>query len=96
MSNATDTYEYITSGFCALLARLRAIDNLTDIRKRIRLNTAAREAARERICKEYAAIGTAPPSDLALSITARRVMAEVDAGRAGMSTADWLEHRDFE
>jgi len=81
MSNATETYERITSGFVNLLGRLRGNDDYSDVPRRIMLNTIARERAQERTRKEYAAIGMVPPSDLALSITARRAMAEVNAER---------------
>lgn len=88
MSNATDTYEYITSAFAALRAQLAGVDDDAEISKRIRLNTAAREAARLRAVKEYATLDLIPPSDIALSITARRLMAEIDAGQFGELPAD--------
>lgn len=79
--NATDTLERIAAGFVDLLGRLRGIDDHGNVSRRIRLNTAARERALERVRREYAANDLDAPSDLALSITARRVMAEVDAER---------------
>lgn len=81
MSNATDSYERVMAGFADLLVRLRNVDEDGDTARRIRLNTAARERELSRVRKEYEACGMEPPSDVALSITARRVMAEVDAER---------------
>lgn len=71
MSNATDSYDRVVAGFAELLHRLEHIDEDAEIRRRIKLNTAAREAAIARVRREYAAYGLVPPSDLALSITAR-------------------------
>lgn len=79
--NATDQHEYIVQGFKDLIARLEHPDEAAEISTRIRLNTAARERALERVRAEYAAYGLVLPCGLALSITARRVMAEVDAER---------------
>ena len=81
MSNATDSYDRVVAGFADLLQRLENVDEDAEIRKRIRLNTEARERAINRVWKEYAEVGMEPPSELALSLTARRVMAEVDAER---------------
>lgn len=71
MSNATDSYDRVMQGFADLLGRLRNVDEDGDTARRIRLNTVAREAAIARVRREYAAYGLQPPSDLALSITAR-------------------------
>lgn len=71
MSNATDTEERIRQGFVELLERLRA-ESVEDPSKKIRSNTEARERAQNRVWREYSAIGLLPPSDLALSVTARR------------------------
>lgn len=59
----------ISKGFVDLLSILRKEDE--DVSTRIRANTEARFAAQERVRREYAAYGIEPPSDLALSITAR-------------------------
>jgi len=72
MRNATDTRDYIVQGFKDLRARLDHQDEAAEISKRIRLNTAAREKAIARVRSEYAGLGREPPSDLALSIIARR------------------------
>lgn len=79
--NATDTYERVMSGFGDLLAQLRGVHDYSQVSNRIKANTAARELAQRRMQKEYADLGLIPPSDIALSITARRVMADVDAER---------------
>jgi len=71
LSNATDSYDRVMSGFADLLVRLRNVDEDADTARRIRLNTQARESALNRVWKEYSALGLEPPSDLALSITAR-------------------------
>lgn len=71
MTNATDSYDRVMAGFAELLIRLRNVDEDADTSRRIRLNTAAREKAIERVRREYAALGLEPPSELALSITAR-------------------------
>jgi hypothetical protein len=81
LSNATDSYERVMSGFADLLGRLRNVDEDGDTARRIRLNTEARERAINRVWREYKEVGMEPPSELALSLTARRVMAEVDAER---------------
>ena len=81
MRNATDTRDYIVQGFKDLRARLDHEDEAAEISKRIRLNTAAREQALNRVRMEYRQLGIDPPSDLALSITARREMAAIDAER---------------
>lgn len=81
MSNATDVRDYIVNGFAELQAHLRGDDDRAEIRNRIKLNTEARQRAQERTRKEYAELGMVPPSDIALSITALRVMADVDAER---------------
>ena len=60
----------ISKGFEDLLSILRKEDE--NVSARIRVNTAAREAAIERVRLEYAAYGIRPPSDLALSMTARK------------------------
>lgn len=70
--NATDAHEYVVQGFADLLKRLDAGDTKADAIARIKSNTAARERARNRVWKEYGALGLMPPSDDALSITARR------------------------
>lgn len=62
----------INKGFEDLLAELRGLDNPDDVGKRIRANTEARQAAQERVRREYAAYGIKAPSDLALSMTARK------------------------
>lgn len=72
MSNATDSYERVVQGFADLLGRLRGVDDDDAIRRRIRLNTAAREREMNRVWREYRELGLEPPSDLALSVTARR------------------------
>lgn len=61
----------ISKGFEDLLILLRK-DEHQDVSARIRSNTAAREAAQERVRREYAAYGIKPPSELALSVTARK------------------------
>jgi len=60
----------ISKGFEDLLSILRKEDE--NVSARIRANTAAREAAIERVRREYAAYGIRPPSDIALSMTARK------------------------
>lgn len=70
--NATDQREYILQGFKDLQKRISGVDDDAETRKRIRANTAAREAAMARVAAEYGALGLTPPSDLALSVTARR------------------------
>ena len=70
--NATDTRDYIVQGFKDLIARLEEGDERVSVSRRIRLNTAARERAVNRVWKEYREIGLEPPSDFALSVTARR------------------------
>lgn len=70
--SATDIDERIRTGFADLLKTLRQVDEDGDTAKRIRSNTAAREKAIARVRSEYAALRRDPPSDLALSITARR------------------------
>lgn len=70
--NATDTREYIIQGFKDLIARLEEGDERASVSRRIRLNTAARERAIARVEREYRELGLEPPSDVALSITARR------------------------
>ena len=72
MRSATDIDERIRTGFADLLKTLRQVDEDGDTAKRIRSNTAAREKAIARVRSEYAALRRDPPSDLALSITARR------------------------
>ena len=62
----------IVKGFKDLLEELREMERPDDVSKRIRANTEARQAAQERVRLEYAAYGVEPPSDLALSVTARR------------------------
>lgn len=71
MSNATDQAEYIRNGFAELIAMLDARVSEAPSHK-IRSNTEARERALNRVCREYADLGLVPPSDLALSVTARR------------------------
>lgn len=61
----------VIQGFKVLLEELRDLERPDDTSKRIRANTEAREAAQGRVRQEYAAYGLEPPSDLALSITAR-------------------------
>lgn len=61
----------ITKGFEDLLSLLRKDGEHEDVGARIRSNTAAREAAMERVRQEYAAYGVKPPCELALSMTAR-------------------------
>jgi hypothetical protein len=70
----SDTYSRarVTQGFKELLQELRELDNPDETAKRIRANTAAREAAIERVRQEYRAYGIKPPSELALSMTARK------------------------
>jgi hypothetical protein len=70
--SATDIEERIRVGFADLLKTLRHVDEDVDTANRIRSNTAAREKAIARVRSEYAGLGREPPSDLALSITARR------------------------
>lgn len=60
----------ISKGFEDLLSILRKEDE--DVSTRIRANTAARAEAIERVRQEYARYGVKPPSDLALSMTARK------------------------
>lgn len=62
----------ISKGFEDLLSLLRKDGEHEDVGARIRANTAAREAAQERVRQEYAAYGLEPPCELALSITARK------------------------
>jgi hypothetical protein len=62
----------ISKGFEDLLSLLRKDGAHEDVGARIRANTAAREAAMERVRQEYAAYGLKPPCELALSITARK------------------------
>lgn len=90
MRNATDIRDYIVQGFKDLRERLERGDETAENSKRIRLNTAAREAAIARVRSEYAAEGLEPPSELALSITARRefgIGVTVEAGSAADSNA---------
>lgn len=70
----SDSYSHarIVKGFETLLEELREFDRPGDVSKRIRANTEARQAAQERVRVEYAAYGVEPPSDLALSMTARK------------------------
>lgn len=72
MSNATDTHERIVQGFADLLQLLKSGDERDDTSKRIKSNTEARQRAGNRVWNEYGQLGLMPPSDLALSITARR------------------------
>lgn len=62
----------IAKGFEDLLSLLRKDGVNEDVGARIRSNTAAREAAVERVRREYAAYGIKPPSELALSMTTRK------------------------
>jgi hypothetical protein len=62
----------IVQGFKSLLEELRDLERPDDQSKRIRANTEARFAAQDRVRREYAAYGIEPPSDFALSITARK------------------------
>jgi hypothetical protein len=62
----------INKGFEDLLSLLRKDGEHEDVGARIRANTAAREAAQNRVWDEYGALGLMPPSELALSVTARR------------------------
>lgn len=62
----------ISKGFDDLLSLLRKDGEHEDIGARIRSNTAAREAAQERVRHEYARYGIRPPSEHALSMTARK------------------------
>lgn len=73
MSNATDSHEAICAGFRELQARLAAM-NEPPSSLRIEANAKAREMARNRVWNEYGALGLTPPSDDALSITARTEM----------------------
>ena len=70
----SDTYSHarIVQGFKSLLEELAERDNPNEIGRRIRANTEARQAAQERVQREYAAYGIKAPSDLALSMTARK------------------------
>lgn len=70
----SDSYSHarIVQGFKSLLETLEALDKPDDVGKRIRANTEARQAAQERVRLEYAAYGIKAPSDLALSMTARK------------------------
>lgn len=88
--NATDQREYIVKGFRDLIERLERGDKDSESARRIRTNTAAREAAIDRVRNEYAFEGLEPPSDLALSITARRefgIGVIVEAGSAADANA---------
>lgn len=62
----------INKGFEDLLSLLRKDGDHEDVGARIRANTAAREAAQDRVRQEYRAYGVQPPSELALSMTARK------------------------
>lgn len=75
MSNATDSEDRIKAGFAALLQRLEA-DSLPDPDMAKRANEKARQDAENRTWREYTELGLTPPSPFALSITARRVMAQ--------------------
>ena len=89
MSNATDTYDRIKQGFDDLLQLLRSGDERQDSSKRIKANTKAREAAGKRVWSEFAELGIAPPSDLALSITARSELGyQLPAQPAGEEAAE--------
>lgn len=70
----SDSYSHarIVQGFKCLLEDLRELDSPNQVGRRIRANTEAREAAIERVRLEYARYGIEPPSELALSITARK------------------------
>lgn len=70
----SDSYSHarIVKGFKDLLEELAERERPDDIPKRIRANTEARQAAQERVRREYAAYGIKAPSDLALSMTARK------------------------
>lgn len=70
----SDTYSHarIVQGFKGLLEELREMEKPNDVGNRIRANTEARQAAQERVRREYAAYGIKAPSDLALSMTARK------------------------
>jgi hypothetical protein len=87
VSNATETEERVNAGFAALLEELRAIDapRPEDAAK---ATAAALERAQARVRHEYAEHDLVPPSPFALSITARRVMAELDAERNGKLPVD--------
>lgn len=68
--NATDSEERMREGFAALLETLHA--NMAEAPSQtIRKNTEAREREQNRVWREYQDYGLIPPSDLALSITAR-------------------------
>lgn len=79
--NATDTHEYIIKGFAEIIRDVEERLLQPDVPNVIRANTEARERAIARVRAEYATCGLEPPCDLALSITARRVMAEIDQER---------------
>lgn len=70
----SDSYSHarIAKGFKDLLEELAERERPDDIPKRIRANTEARQAAQERVRREYAAYGIETPSDLALSMIARK------------------------
>lgn len=66
----------ISQGFKELLDRLRVSDQ-PDYATQVRSNTEYRERALERVKSEYQQIGMVPPSEIALSVTARL---ELDIG----------------
>lgn len=66
--------ERINAGFKALLEQLRAPQDVEGAQRRAERAAAARVEAKDRVRREYAEIGMEPPSELALSITARRAM----------------------
>lgn len=73
----------IREGFAKLLSDLREPEDLDKIRRQIKSNTAAIEAAEARVKAEYENAGIEPPKDLrfSLSLTARRDMQQRDAGK---------------
>jgi hypothetical protein len=70
-----DEQDRIARGFAELSARLEAgADAETTAKQKAEANRVALEQAQARVRREYAAFGVAPPSPLALSITARKAM----------------------
>lgn len=71
----TDEQDRIAKGFAELIARLDSgADAETAARQKAEANRAALEQAQQRVRREYGEFGVAPPSPLALSITARKAM----------------------